>query len=62
MRKKLCKYRIGDTQMIYMATLINATGDTYQIPIQAESYEQAVTQAKQLYGSYVQWVKHTPED
>ena len=48
--------------MRYLATLINATGDTYEVPVEAATYEEAQRRAKEQYSFYVQWVKHQPED
>jgi hypothetical protein len=48
--------------MRYLATLINATGDTYEVPVEAATYEEAQRRAKEQYSYYVQWVRHQPED
>lgn len=48
--------------MIYIAVLINPTGDTYEVAIEAPDYQSAVEEAKRQYSFYVQYVKHTPEN
>ena len=48
---------------VYNATLLNpACGNTYVVPITADTFEQAVIEAKRVHGYQVLSVQHLPRE